>query len=125
MSSQIDLLNKLKNNLLIFIDELISILPSESDLVLVRFFIKDHVPIADVMTYISNKLLPLDNYVKAKDDRFFLEHQVLFEELRDEQNKVNYFKNVWTNLDEDNKEVIWNWFALFLNIAKKYNSLSS
>jgi hypothetical protein len=125
MSSQIDLLNKLKNNLLIFIDELISILPSESDLVLVRFFIKDHVPIADVMTYISNKLLPLDNYVRAKDDRFFLEHQVLFEELRDEQNRVNYFKNVWTNLDEDNKEVIWNWFALFLNIAKKYNSLSS
>ena len=120
---QINLLEKLKSNLLKFIDELISIMPSESDLFVVKFFIKESVAITDIMDYIIQKLLPLESYVVQKDDRFFLEHQVLFEELRDSNNKVNYFKNVWqSSLDDENKEVIWNWFLLFINISKRYKA---
>lgn len=120
---QITLLEKLKTNLLTFIDELISIMPSESDLHVVKFFVKESVAITDIMDYIIQKLLPLEQYVIQKDDRFFLEHQVLFEELRDSENKVSYFKTIWqTSLDDENKEVIWNWFLLFITISKKYKN---
>ena len=130
MSSQIVLLEKLKKSLLMFIDELISILPNESDLLIVRFFLKDNIPISDVMDYTIKKILPLEEFVLTKNDKFFLENNVMFEELREDyknldvtqKEKINYFKNIWLNdLDEDNKNVIWDWFKLFLNIAKTYN----
>lgn len=120
----VQLLQVLKSQLLAFFDELISTMPSEKDFIVIRFFIKDQVPIADVMQYIIEKLVPLEDFVSRKDDRFFLEHQVLFEDLRDHDSKVNYFKNMWLNsTDEDNKEAIWNWFKYFIDLGKKYQRL--
>jgi hypothetical protein len=115
----------LKTQLLLFFDELISIMPSEKDFIVIRFFIKDQVPIADVMQYIIEKLVPLEDFILKRDDRFFLEHQVLFEDLRDHDSKVNYFKNMWENsTDEDNKEAIWNWFKYFIDLGKRYQRLN-
>lgn len=124
--SSIQLLQVLKTQLLQFFDELISILPNEQDFIVIRFFIKDQVPITDVMQYIIDRLVPLETYVLNKDDRFFLEHQVLFEDLRDHDSKVNYFKNLWEHSqDDENKEIIWNWFKYFIQIAKRYQTLES
>jgi hypothetical protein len=121
----VQLLQVLKTQLLLFFDELISIMPSEKDFIVIRFFIKDQVPIADVMQYIIEKLVPLEDFILKRDDRFFLEHQVLFEDLRDHDSKVNYFKNMWENsTDEDNKEAIWNWFKYFIDLGKRYQRLN-
>ena len=121
----VQLLQVLKTQLLLFFDELISIMPSEKDFIVIRFFIKDQVPIADVMQYIIEKLVPLEGFILKRDDRFFLEHQVLFEDLRDHDSKVNYFKNMWENsTDEDNKEAIWNWFKYFIDLGKRYQRLN-
>jgi hypothetical protein len=77
------------------------------------------------MDYIVKKLVPLESYVLNKDERFFLEHQVLFEDLRDQNTKVSYFKTMWENSqDEENKEVIWNWFKYFIQVGKKYQTLN-
>lgn len=123
--SSVGLLQLLKNQLLVFFDELICILPQEKDFIVIRFFIKDQIPIADVMNYIIEKLVPLEDYVLNRDDRFFLEHQVLFEDLKDQDSKVNYFKSMWLHsTDEENKETIWNWFKYFINIAKRYQALN-
>jgi hypothetical protein len=121
----VQLLQHLKAQLLIFFDELISIMPAEKDFIVIRFFIKDQVPIADVMQYIIEKLVPLEDFVNRKDDRFFLEHQVLFEDLKDHDSKVNYFKNLWLSSDEDNKEAMWNWFKHFIQLGKRYQALNS
>jgi len=121
----VQLLRVLKTQLLLFFDELISIMPNEKDFIVIRFFIKDQVPIADVMQYIIEKLVPLEDFVARKDDRFFLEHQVLFEDLRDHDSKVNYFKSLWEkSTDEDNKEAIWNWFKYFIDLGKRYQRLN-
>ena len=121
----VQLLQTLKKQLLLFFDELISIMPSEKDFIVIRFFIKDQVPIADVMQYIIDKLVPLEEFILKKDDRFFLEHQVLFEDLRDHDSKVNYFKSMWENsTDEENKDAIWNWFKYFIDIGKRYRQLN-
>jgi hypothetical protein len=120
----IQILHLLKKELLTFLDELIAILPQEKDFLVMRFFIKDQVPILDVMNYIIRELVPLEKYVLEKNDKFFLEHQVLFEPLRDEASKVNYFKGLWENHDmHENKDIIWNWFKHFIDLAKKFNSL--
>lgn len=121
MTVSTQLLQILKTQLLQFFDELINILPEEKDFIAIRFFIKDQVPIVDVMEYIYEKLVPMEVYVKERDERFFLEHQVLFEDLRDHDSKVNYFKSMWENSqDNGNKEIIWKWFDCFIQIAKKY-----
>jgi len=121
----VQLLQVLKTQLLLFFDELISIMPNEKDFIVIRFFIKDQVPIADVMQYIIEKLVPLEDFVARKDVRFFLEHQVLFEDLRDHDSKVNYFKSLWEkSTDEDNKEAIWNWFKYFIDLGKRYQRLN-
>ena len=121
----VQLLQVLKTPLLLFFDELISIMPQEKDFIVIRFFIKDQVPIADVMQYIIDKLVPLEDFVIRKDERFFLEHQVLFEELRDHDSKVNYFKNLWEkSTDEENKEAIWNLFKHFIDLGKRYQRLN-
>lgn len=122
--SSIQLLSLLKIKLLNFMDELISFLPEEKDFLVMRFFIKDQVPIIDIMEYIVEKLVPLEHFVVARDDRFFLDNQVLFEGLKEKQSKANYFKDVWKNSeDAENKEMIWKWFGFFINLGKKYVQL--
>ena len=127
MSSD-QLLQVLKTQLLQFMDQLIEILPTEQEFIVIRFFIKDQIPIIDIMKYIVAKLLPLEEYVVNKDERFFLEHQVLFEDLRnvDTEYKVSYFKKLWSDsTDPENKEIIWNWFQCFIQIAKRYQALTN
>lgn len=116
----VQILQVLKSQLLLFFDELISIMPQEKDFIVIRFFIKDQVPIAEVMEYIVEKLVPLEDFVNKRDDRFFLEHQVLFEDLKDHDSKVNYFKNMWSSADDENKDALWNWFKCFIDLGKRY-----
>lgn len=126
MTSTIQLLYILKTKLLNFMDELISILPHEKDFIVMRFFIKDQVPIYDVMEYIIDNLVPLENFVTNRDDRFFLENQVLFEGLKESKSKANYLKDVWKQSDDaENKEMIWKWFEFFINLGKKYRILEA
>jgi len=121
--SQIRLLTQLKNQLSEFFSELIDQFPNEPDLVIIQIFLDNQIPIVDVMKYISTKLVPLKPLIEKRDDNFFLQHNILFEKL--DGNKVNHFKNLWTSgvLDESNKQIIWDWFELFIKIAEKYEKL--
>ena len=121
--SELDLLIQLKENLIIFFDELIELLPEEPDLVIVRIFLKDKIPITDVMEYIINTLVPLKDLVIKKDDTFFMNHNILFEKL--DENKVNHFKRLWSSnaLDAENRGTIWRWFHSFIYLAEKYENL--
>jgi hypothetical protein len=119
------LLQVLKTQLLLFLDELIGILPNEPDFVVMRFLAKDQVPITLVMEYIIQNIVPLEPFVLNKDERFFLDHNISFIDMTDHGDKVDHFKMVWQSLtDEDNKEMIWNWFNYFIQIGKKYQALN-
>jgi hypothetical protein len=122
--SQIELLKILKVQLVNFLDELIATFPSETDFVIYRIFVKDQLPIVDIMRYIINNLCPHYNMIKQRDEKFFLNYNVLFEKFEEKQsNKANYFKKMWTsgNLDKEEKENIWKWFECFVDIALKYD----
>lgn len=126
MSEEIELLRQLKTQLVNFLDELIDTFPNEPDFVIYRIFIKDQIPIVDIMNYIRFNLCPLSEMVRNRDENFFINYDVLFEKMRDEKKgKVNKFKKLWTSgeIAKDDKETIWRWFAAFIFLGNKYNEL--
>jgi hypothetical protein len=121
MSSRIQILTEFKSSLVNFLDELIEQFPEEGDLIVLRIFLNDQVPIEDVMNTFVNRLLPLKEIVKKRDESFFLNNNILFEKLN--KDKVNHFKTLWTSskLDNDDRDVIWSWYDLFVSIAERYS----
>jgi hypothetical protein len=120
--SKIQILIEFKTALVDFFDELIEQFPDEGDLVMVRIFINDQVPIADVMSVFITRLLPLKDIVAKRDVNFFLGPSAssLFEKL--DKGKVNYFKILWQSdrLDDSDRAQIWKWYDYFIIIAEKY-----
>jgi hypothetical protein len=124
--SELEILIEFKKQLTNFFDELIDILPTEGDLVVIRLFLTNQIPIKQVMDIFIFKINEnngmLRKMVKQRDDLFFLEHNV-FDELG--KNKVNHFKKIWCSdqLDNENKKIIWSWIDLFISLSDKYSKL--
>jgi len=119
------ILTDFRTNLVLFLDELIEQFPHEGDLVIVRIFICDQIPITDIMHTFTKKVLPLKDMVKQRNAAFFLENDVLFENLSN--TKVSYFKQLWSSnkLDADDRATIWSWFDLFISLAERYQKLQT
>lgn len=119
--SQLQLLRGLHSDLLKFFDSLIEAFPDEGELVIIRFALTDQFPITDIMDYITVSLLPLKSKVVNRDKNFFLENNILFEQL--DNSKVNHFKLIWKSdtLNEEDKDSIWRWFDRFILRAERYN----
>jgi len=128
MASELDLLIQLKTQMVTFLDELIESFPEETDFIIFRIFIKDQIPVQDVMNYIVFKLIPLQNMVKERDENFFLNNNILFEKFDNKKSsKVNHFKQLWLSkkVDKQDKNVIWTWFESFIYLASKYCELKN
>lgn len=121
--SEIEIINQFKNALISFLDELIGQFPIEGDLVIVRIFLKDRVPIVDVINYFVRCILPLKKMVTERDEDFFLNKCTLFESITSkEKGKVSRFKKLWRSesLDDEDKKVVWEWFDSFIFLSEKY-----
>lgn len=123
MSNEIQILTEFKNGIVSFLDELIEQFPEEPDLVIARIFLNDQIPIVDIMNHFIHKLLPLEQEVKEKNERFFLENNLLFDKV--DNSRVNNFKRLWNSgrLDKEDKNTIWKWYESFIYLAKKYQKL--
>lgn len=124
--SEISLLSKLQSQLISFLDELIETFPKEPDFVIFRIFVKDKLPIIDIMTYIIKNLCPLHEMVKNRNEQFFLNYNVLFEKFGEgESTRVNKFKQLWLSnqLEDDEKEAVWQWFNSFIILGNSYMEL--
>jgi hypothetical protein len=120
----IKVLGEFRTNLVSFLDELIEQFPAEGDLVAARIFLADQVPILDIMNTFIRRVIPIKEMAKLRDDKFFLENEVLFSQAS--TSKISYFKELWTSkiLDDDDRQTIWKWFDLFIGIAEKYIKLN-
>ena len=120
MNNNILILKSFKDNLIIFFDELIGLLPTEGDIIIARLFLKDKLPILDIMNYFISKILPLKQLVQERNSSFFIDNNILFVEMN--KDKVNHFKKIWRsgNLDDDDKETIFKWFDTFIILVEKY-----
>jgi hypothetical protein len=122
--SEIEILKQFKSALISFLDELIGQFPSEGDLVIFRIFLKDRVPIDNIINYFILSILPLKKMVDERDEDFFLNKCELFENINGhtKKDKVNRFKRLWRSecLDDDDKRVVWEWFDSFIFLSEKY-----
>ena len=78
--SEIEILIEYKKQLISFLDELISQLPQEGDLIILRLFISNQIPIKDAMDNFIHKIntngQELRKFVKERNESFFLEHNI-------------------------------------------------
>lgn len=115
----IKILKQFKKSLIDFMDELISQLPEQSDLILARIFLKDQVPIKEVMDWFIEQLQDVREQIKERDEQYFMSNQSIFNKIS--QNKVNNFKTLWRGyLDDETKDTIWKWLDSFVFLADKY-----
>lgn len=121
--SEIEVLTEFKTQLISFFDELIGQFPLEGDLVVVRLFFANQIPIQDVMNNFNHKINTNDQelrkMIKNRNEAFFLENN-MFENLG--KDKINHIKKIWRSdsLDKEDKEVIWNWIDAFMYLGDKY-----
>lgn len=122
-STATNILKDLRDNLIIFLDELIEIVPSEANFVIIRVFVKDEAPMLDIVNFIIQKIFPIRDKVKRRDESFFLDNDILFAFLNRIKSTSNpdHFKNIWNNIfTEDDKATTWLWFDQFIRLTDKY-----
>ena len=122
--SEIEILRRFKDTIISFLDELIGQFPEEADLVIFRIFLKDRVPIVEIIKYFVLKVLPLKKMIEDRNEDFFLNHCTLMEDINNQKTKgkINHFKKLWRSetLDDEDKEVVWQWFDIFITLSEKY-----
>jgi hypothetical protein len=121
-STEIQLLKEFKQQITLFFDQLIDLLPNSSELILGRIFVTDQSNIEDVMKIFVLKFLPLKEYIISRDFAFFLENNSIFENI--DNNKVKKFKKIWRTIDNEDRNAIWNWIILFINFAERYQRIN-
>ena len=118
---KLKLVTEFRNQIVSFLDELIEQFPHEGDFVLIRIFIKDQLPIFDVIGRFIRDVLPLKEEIKQRNDHFFMNHDVLYSSkvIRD---RADHFRTLWSSnrLDEEDKTVVWKWMDVFIRIAQQY-----
>jgi hypothetical protein len=126
MTVKTDILVEFKKQLTIFFDELIGQFPKEGDLIVIRLFLTNQIPIQDIMD-IFVRTLNKNNQefkimIKARDETFFLEHDI-FDTIS--KQKSGHFKKLWSSgqLDSEDKEIMWKWLDTFVYLSEKYTSL--
>ena len=119
---KIQIMQEFRNQLVNFLDELIEQFPRETDFVIIRIFIKDQIPMSDVLGRFIRDLLPLKQQVKNRNESFFIENTILYSGGNLSKDKINHFKKLWVSdqLDNNDREIIWTWMDVFIKIADSY-----
>lgn len=127
-SGKLYYMQEFRTHLVRFLDELIEQFPHESNFVIARIFIKDQVPVADVIGRFIRDILPFRDQAKKRDDQFFIDHPFLYMSSKDMNNvgkhNVDHFTQLWLSdcLDENDRQIIWDWVDIFMEFGHKYFS---
>lgn len=121
MSSALNILERFKRGYVQFIDELLEQFPNEPDLIIIRVFFEDQVPVSVVADQFINHVLPLREMIQKRDEKFFIENNHIFGMI--DTSKVLHFKKLWTSnrLDKEDRDAIWRWFDTFCALADAYS----
>lgn len=117
-------MKEFRNHLVQFLDELIEQFPNEAEFVIMRIYIKDQIPVTDVIGRFIRDILPFREEVIKRDDQFFINHPFLYTSLKKSGNeeKVDHFTRLWLSdaLDENDRNIIWDWVDIFMEFGNKY-----
>lgn len=120
-STEIIILQRLKQGLVSFIDELINWNTDDEDLIATRILLQDHIPIELVMEKLIRNVKPVREKIEKREEQFFLDDPDVFSNVKD-QNKVLSLKTLWKNpnFTKDDKQKVWKWMDFFLKCIDLY-----
>ncbi len=122
-----DLVKLFRERLISFLNILIDQFPQERDFPMLKFGINSRMISAkDTLKEFTTVILPHKDMVLNKDEEFFLTKcSTLLKGTEVTAEEMDHFKKIWTSetLTEDDKENLWRWFKLFLDIAIEYDKV--
>lgn len=123
-ATKLDYLIEFKNKMVQFLDELIIQFPEEPAFYFIRIFVKDTIPVEDVLGRFMRDCLPYKKFIEEKNDLFFLNSDIIYNTYATQvgHEEMNKFKDMWTSgkLDDDDKEATWAWMILFFRLSLAY-----
>ena len=117
-------LQELKEQVLNLLDDLLEILPNESDILLVRLFFENNADPYFIMQGFLKWVYPWKKFILERNEKFFAEADHIFGPIPPE--KLKKFKQVYHDgktLSEDDKKVIWDYFAVYIALIERYRKL--
>ena len=117
-----EIMRHFRENLIVFVDALVEKFPQEYDLHLLRLVIED-APIEPIIVDFGKIIIPYADMVMSRNDVFFLEKcSTLLKGIVPDTVELDHFKRIWLSSDfsPDDRNQLWRWFRLFLNLAQKY-----
>lgn len=126
--SPIDVASNFKLNINKLIDYLLSITESDADLLLVRIVVRNINDIKAIERFAANAESHREEIVN-KNENYFLnedcENANIFSQIAEQigDKKVLKFKNIWKNLNSEQKECIWSYFQHFVKLSDRYKQL--
>jgi len=121
LEKEVELLQLLKKNMTEFLDELIEQFEEEGDLIVMRFFIEEQIPIDEIMRRFIKYVYPFKEKIKTKDESFFLENDNIFGSSPKE--KIVQFRNLYLQMNVEDRPTLWAWFGCFITICDRYLKL--
>lgn len=114
-----------KDKVIDFFEALIEQFPNEEDFIFLRLVIND-APVEKVITAVTIAILPYSDMIFNKNEKFFLEKcsDILknIPNINIENIKIDHFRKIWlsTALTNEDRDILWDWFKLFVKLAKQY-----
>lgn len=118
IEKQVELLGLFKKTMLEFLDELIEQFVEEGDLIVLRFFLSEQIPIETLMLQFTKYVYPMRDMIKNRNENFFLERNNIFGSSP--QDKIIHFKELYKKMEIDDRATLWSWFDIFIGICEKY-----
>lgn len=118
--NNLEILKLWKTNILQFLDNILEIFPDEADLIVYRQLFENQIPIEEVMKQFCIIIIPVKTMIENKNEEFFLSGKASFLDITN--NKVSKWTTIWksSRLNNDDRECIWKWMNVFLNLATMY-----
>lgn len=119
-----EILQIFRDKFIEFLDCILELFPEDKNILLVRTVFNQGYPVKNAMTILKTNITPLKDTIRRRDDSFFLTNQSasLFSGISSDN--VIKWREIWTSerLDQEDKDCIWDWITLFLNLSEKYNN---
>ena len=115
---------RLKEEVIHLIDDLMEILPGETDIMAARMYFEFKSP-EKIMEGFCKYVLPNNTRIMNRDESYFTQNDTIFGDLP--KDKVRHFKNLFEpnnpQVTQDDKDVIWQYFEVFVKLAATYEKL--
>ena len=125
--NKLEILKLFRDNLILFLEDLINLFPQEGDFIKARLFLHD-CPLEELLKHCSVILIQNSTKILNRDEEFFLNNLggILNCTTDVSIQKLTYFKNLWLSnvLSPEDRVEMWKWFKNFLRISQEYEKLN-